>query len=194
MSARENCLTTGELADYWTPDLAESDRDRIESHVFACAACAARLADAERLRQRIGDIVRAGAFQSVITDAVLNTLSRDGVRIRTYTVGPGESIQCTVWADDEIMVTRLRGDFAGVSAVSAVMRLENGVELDRAVDVPIRDGSTELLLAMSADQIRRGPDAPIHLIVTRGSNSVGGEVLAEYVFDHRGSHDRSASR
>ena len=191
MSAPENCLTTGELADYWTPDVAEADLDRVESHVFACAACAARLADAERLRRRIGDIVRAGAFHAVITDAVLNTLSRDGVRIRTYTVEPGESIQCAVWAEDEIMVTRLRGDFSGVSSVSAVMRLENGVELDRAVDVPIRDGSTELLLAMSADQIRRAPDAPIHLVVTRGSNSIGGEALAEYVFDHRGSHHRS---
>ena len=194
MSAPESCLTIGELTDYWAPDLAQSDLDRIESHVFACAACAERLADAERLRRRIGDIVRAGAFQAVITDAVLNTLSRDGVRIRTYTVEPGESIQCAVWADDEIMVTRLRGDFSGVSSVSAVMRLENGVELDRAVDVPIRDGSTELLLALSADQIRRGPDAPIHIIVTRGSNSSEGEVLAEYVFDHRGSHNRAKSR
>jgi hypothetical protein len=158
--------------------------------LFICAACAARLADAECLRQRIGDIARAGSFQAAITDAMLNQLSRDGVRIRTYTVEPGESIQCALWADDEMMITRLRGDFTGVSSVNAVMHLANGAELDRVVDVPVRDGSHELLLAMSAEQIRRVPDARIHITLTRGADPHGSDVLGEYMFDHQGMHDR----
>ena len=190
MTADDRCMTIGELGDYWASDTAPSELERIESHVFTCAGCAARLGDAERLRHRIGDIVRAGAFQAVITEAVLNKLSRDGVRIRTYTVEPGESIQCAVWADDEIMVTRLRGNFAGVSSVNTVMHLENGAELDRVLDVPVRDGSTELLLALSAAEIRRAPEAPIHITVT-GSKAGGGDLVGEYVFDHRGTHDRS---
>lgn len=190
MTPHDACLTVGELGDYWAPDTTPSEIERIESHVFSCAACTARLADAERLRQRIGDIARAGSFQSVITDAVLNKLSRDGVRIRTYTVEPGESVQCALWADDEIMVTRLRGDFAGVSSVNAVMHLANGDELDRVVDVPVRDGSTELLLAMPAEQIRRVPDARIHITLTRGPDSADKGVLGEYMFDHHGTHDR----
>jgi hypothetical protein len=193
MTTPDPCLTIGELGDYWTSDAGSSDVERIEAHVFTCAQCAARLADAELLRRRVGDTVRSGAFQAVITDAVLNKLSRDGVRVRTYTLEPGEAVQCAVWADDEILVTRLRGDFTGVSSVSTVMRLENGDELDRVVDVPVRDGSTELLLALSADGVRRGPDAPMHLTVTRGANPLAGDVIGEYVFDHRGSHDRSAT-
>ena len=190
MTARPDCLSIGELADYWTSDIASADLERIESHVFECTACAARLADAERLRRRLGETVRAGAFHAFITDAVLNRLSRDGVRVRTYTVEPGESVQCTVWADDEIMVARLRGDFTGIHAVNAVMRLANGEELDRVVDAPVREGSTELLLAMSADTIRRGPDAPQHLVVTSGTDPHDAAVLGEYVFDHRGAHER----
>lgn len=189
-TVRRDCLSIGELADYWTSDIATADLERIESHVFECAACAARLADAERLRRRLGETVRAGAFQAFITDAVLNRLSREGVRVRTYTVEPGESVQCAVWADDEIMVARLRGDFTGIHAVNAVMRLESGEELDRVVDAPVREGSTELLLAMSADSIRHGPDAPMHLVVTRGTDSRDAAVLGEYVFDHRGTHER----
>ena len=183
------CLTFGELAEYWTPDAPRSEIEQIESHVFECAGCAARLADAERLRRRLGETVRAGAFQAIITDSVLNKLSRDGVRVRSYTVAPGEPVQCAVWDDDEILVARLRGNFTGVSSVSAVMRLASGEELDRVNDVPVRAGASELLLAFSAEGVRRGPDAPMHLTLTGGPG--GDEVLGEFVFDHRGTHTRS---
>ncbi|HEY1305266.1 MAG TPA: hypothetical protein VGF24_17030 [Vicinamibacterales bacterium] len=176
------CLTFGELADYWTPDVGDAEIARIELHVFDCADCAARLAESERLRRRLGDTVRAGAFQAIITDAVLNKLSRDGVRVRSYVVASGEAVQCAVWDDDDLLVARLRGDFAGVCSVSAVMRLETGEELDRVSDVPVRDGATELLLALSAEGVRRGPEAPLHLTLTRES---GDEIVGEYVFDHR---------
>jgi hypothetical protein len=186
------CLTFGELADYWTSDLEAAEVERIEGHVFECADCAARLADSERLRQRLRDTIRAGAFHAFITDSVLNQLSRDGVRVRTYTVDPGSRVECAVWADDEVIVARLRGDFSGVTSVSSVMRLDTGEEVDRVVDAPIGDGSRELLFALSADGLRRGPDKPMRLTVTAGPDPQGRDVLGEYVFDHRGTHDRSA--
>jgi hypothetical protein len=185
------CLTFGELADYWTPDLGGPEIERIEAHVFECAECAARLADSERLRRRLCDTIRAGAFHALITDSVLNQLSRDGVRVRTYSVDPGSRVECAVWADDEVIVARLRGDFTGVSSVSTVMRLDTGEEVDRLVDAPIRDGSRELLFALSAEGLRRGPDKPMRLTVTAGPDPQGRDVVAEYVFDHRGTHDRS---
>jgi len=185
------CLTYGELADYWTSDLDAAEIERIEAHVFECADCTARLADSEHLRQRLRDTIRAGAFHAVITESVLNQLSRDGVRVRTYTVDPGSRVECAVWADDEVIVARLRGNFTGVSSVSTVMRLDTGEEVDRLVDAPIRDGSRELLFALSAEGLRRGPDMPMHLTVTAGSDPQGRDVLAEYLFDHRGTHDRT---
>jgi hypothetical protein len=185
------CLTFAELAEYWATDAAPSDVERIEAHVFECAECAARLADTDRLRRLLGDAVRSGAFQAVITDDVLNKLSRDGVRVRSFTVEPGEAVQCAVWADDDVLVTRLRGDFAGVGSVSAVLRLDTGEEMDRVVDAPVREGSHELLIALSAENIRRAPAVPIRLTVTAGPNPANADVLAEYIFDHRGTHDRS---
>jgi anti-sigma factor RsiW len=185
------CLTFGELADYWTSDLTSSETERIEAHVFECADCAARLAESERLRTRLRDTIRTGAFHAVITDSVLNRLSRDGVRVRAYTIDPGDRLECAVWADDEVLVARLRGDFTGLSSVSSVMRLDTGEEVDRVVDAPVRDGSRELLFALSAEGIRHGPNAPMRLTVTAGPDPQGRDVLAEYVFDHRGTHDRS---
>jgi hypothetical protein len=101
-------------------------------------------------------------------------------------------VECAVWADDEVIVARLRGDFSGVTSVSSVMRLDTGEEVDRVVDAPIGDGSRELLFALSADGLRRGPDKPMRLTVTAGPDPQGRDVLGEYVFDHRGTHDRSA--
>lgn len=184
------CLTFAELADYWAADTSASELDRIETYVFECGECAARLSDAELLRRRLRETVRAGAFHAFITDSVLNKLSHDGVRVRTYTVLPGEAIQCAVWAEDEVLVARLRGDFSGVNAVSAVLRLENGEELDRMIDVPVREGSQEMLMALSAAEVRRGPQAPMRLTLTRGSSVESGDVFAEYIFDHRGTFDR----
>jgi hypothetical protein len=186
------CLTFGELADYWTSDLGQPEVERIEAHVFECAECAARLADSERLRQRLRDTIRAGAFHAFITDSILNQLSRDGVRVRTYTVDPGSRVECAVWADDEVIVARLRGDFTGVTSVSSVMRLDSGEEVDRLLDAPVRDGSRELLFALSAEGLRRGPDRPMLLTVTAGPDPQGRIVLGEYLFDHRGTHDRSS--
>jgi hypothetical protein len=184
------CLTFGELADYWSSDLSAAEVERIESHVFECGECAARLAESERLRRQLGETIRAGAFHAFITDAVVNTLSRDGVRVRSYTVEPGGQVQCAVWADDDVLVARLRGDFTGVTSVSAVMRFDTGEEMDRVVDAPVRDGSHELLMALSAEGIRRAPEVPIRLTVTLGPTPSDGQVLAEYVFDHRGAHNR----
>lgn len=184
-----SCLTFGELADYWTADATPSEIERIETHVFACAECAARLAESDLLRRRLGETVRAGAFQAIITDSVLNKLSRDGVRVRSYVVASGEAVQCAVWDDDDLLVARLRGNFTGVTSVNAVMRLETGEELDRVSDVPVREGTTELLLALSAEGVRRGPDAPMRLTLTREGG--GHDIVGEYVFDHRGTHTRS---
>jgi hypothetical protein len=186
------CLTFGELADYWAPETSPSELERIETHVFECGECAARLNDAELLRRRLGETVLAGAFQAFITDSILNTLAHDGVRVRTYSVAPGEAIQCAVWAEDEVVVTRLRGDFTGVNAVSAVMRLDNGQELDRVIDAPVRDGSQEVLMAFSAAGLRRIPRIPMRLTLTRGPSVDDADVFAEYVFDHRGTFDRSS--
>jgi hypothetical protein len=187
------CLSIGALSDYWTADVSPDDIDRIEAHVFACSACTELLADADRLRRSIGDVARTGGFQAFVTDSLLNQLARDGVRMRTYAMDAGGSVQCAVWDDDEILVTRLRGDFGDVSAIDATLRLDTGEEWGRASDVPIREGSRELIMALPAALVRHAPEVPIRLILRASSAPPGAASLAEYTFDHRGAHSRRSS-
>ena len=102
---------------------------------------------------------------------MLNRLARDGVRVRSYVLGPGETVRCAVWADDEVLVARLRGDFTGVSSVDAEMRLETGEEWEHATDVPVPEGATELVLALPAALVRKAPIAPMRLTLRAAAGS-----------------------
>ena len=184
------CLSIGELSDYWTSDASPEDVERIEAHVFTCAACTDLLADADRLRRSIGDVVRVGGFQAFVTDGLLNQLARDGVRVRSYVMDAGGAVQCAVWDDDDVLVTRLRADFSGVTSVDAVMRLDTGEEWGRASDVPVPEGSREVIMALPASLVRRAPEVAMRLSLRPSSASPGDAPLAEYTFDHRGTHTR----
>jgi hypothetical protein len=191
MTARPGvCLSTGELSDYWTADVSSDDMERIEAHVFACSACTELLADMDRLRRSIGEVARTGGLQGFVTDSLLNQFARDGVRVRSYAMDAGGSVQCAVWEDDDVLVTRLRADFSGVTAVDAVLRLDTGEEWGRATDIPIPGGSRELIMALPAELVRRAPEVPIRLTLRSSAASADTAPLAEYTFDHRGAHTR----
>lgn len=191
MTARSSaCLSPGELSDYWTADAFPDDVQRIEAHVFSCAACTQLLDDVERMRRSIGDVARTGGLQAFVTDSVLNQFARDGVRVRSYAMDAGGSVQCAVWDEDEVMVTRLRADFSGVAAVDVVMRLDTGEEWGRASDIPLPEGSREVIMALPAEFVRRAPEVAIRLTLCSSAASPDAAPLAEYTFDHRGAHSR----
>jgi hypothetical protein len=189
---RRSCLSFGELADYWTSDIAPAEAERIEAHVFECASCARLLAESERLRSGIAALARGGGFQAFVTDGLLNQLARDGVRVRSYTLDPGESIKCSAWAEDEVLVARLRADFTGATAVDVEMRFETGEEWGRSTDVPVQEGATELVMALPAAMVRSAPLGPMRLTLRAASGSPTADVIAEYVFNHEGAHTRSS--
>src|SRR4029450_8912426 len=132
---RTPCPSFGELAVYWTSDITADDAEQIETHVFDCERCARMLAEADRLRAGIGRLARSGNVHAFVTDDILNRLARDGVRVRSYALGPGESVRCAVWADDDVLVVRLRGNFTGVESVDADLRLESGEAWAHTTDI-----------------------------------------------------------
>jgi hypothetical protein len=194
MSAtRTPCPSFGELADYWTSDITPGDAEQIETHVFDCERCARMLAEADRLRTGIGALARSGNIQAFVTDAVLNRMARDGVRVRYYALSPGESVRCAVWSDDDVLVTRLRGNFAGVESIDAEMRLESGEEWAHTTDIPVPAGATELVMALPASLVRTAPKIPMRLTLRSSAASPNEQALAEYVFDHQGAVERSST-
>ncbi|MGH9309664.1 MAG: zf-HC2 domain-containing protein [Vicinamibacterales bacterium] len=177
------------VVDYWAGDLTGPEEDRIEEHVFTCADCARELAAAEALARGIAAVAREGRLHSVVTDAILNRLAADGVRIRMYTLEGTAIVPCAVWADDDLVVTRIRGDFTGVDAVTIVARQASGEEISRVPDIAVRPGQREILNAASASRLRQLPATRVSVSVTAQIGR-GERTIAEYTLEHAGSFDR----
>lgn len=182
-------LAFAEVVDYWAGDLTGPEQDRIEAHMFACEECAREMAAAEALARGIVEVVRAGRLQSVVTDGMLNRLAADGVRIRTFTLEGSGIVPCAVWADDDLVVTRIRTDLTDVDAVTILTRQASGDEIMCLADVPVHRGQHEILTAFSAAHLRTLPATRVHVTVTAEHGSAQ-RTLAEYTLEHAGAFDR----
>jgi hypothetical protein len=170
------------IVDYWSGGLPVQQAEALEEHVFSCAACATRLEAVAAMADGITSLARQGRFSGIISRGTLNRLQRDGVRVRVYSLLPGDVVPCAVFADDDLVVTSLRGDFAGVDAVTISVTGSaplSGIVLD---DVPVVATEGELLWAAPGSLIRQMPTSRVTLIVTAGRAK--GPTTSEYVLDH----------
>jgi anti-sigma factor RsiW len=177
-------LSLTDLVDYSVGDLPAPQAAEVEEHLFSCPDCGRRAAELDRLAGGVGRAARAGQVGACVTDAVVNRLSRDGVRVRSYALSPGDNVPCAVWEDDEVMVLRLRGDFTGISEVTLAQRVE-GVEVSRASGLTAGGPHGEILYAVSATWVRQLPEAAVELLL---SADIGGEsrTIGAYTLRHAG--------
>jgi hypothetical protein len=175
-------VSDADIADYWAGGLAAESLERFEDHVFSCSACARRAGEGEALAGAVRALVRGGRFDAVVTDAVLNRLARDGVRVRSYSLDPGVTVACAVFPDDELVVTRLRADMSGVDAVDVVMTLGGGDEVNRMSAVPIQPGRGEVLYVLSAAALQQRPSSTVRLTMTTAGEA--SRTIGEYVLEH----------
>jgi hypothetical protein len=184
-------LAFADVVDYWAGELTRAEEDRIEEHVFSCDPCARELADGEQLARGIGAVARDGRLHSVVSEAILNRLAADGVRIRMFTLEGSGIVPCAVWAGDDLIVSRIRADFADADSVTVVTRLPSGEEVARVADIPIQPGQREILNTYSAARLRQLPATRVLVSVTARIAS-GERTLAEYTLEHGGSFDRQS--
>ncbi len=177
-----------DLVDYAAGALPAAEAAALEDHLFSCADCGARAAALEALARAIRPAVRSAAVGGFVTDAVLNRLAREGVRVRTFTLSPGAIVPCAVWDDDELMVLRLRGDLGGAREVTVSQRIA-GAEVSRTTGEPASDLPGELLIAQPAALIRQMPaaDMEVRLSAIEGD---GERTIASYTLVHGGAHHR----
>ena len=120
-----------DVVDYWAGDLTRAEEDRIEEHMFTCADCAREVAAAEgslavsRPRRARGGCIRS----SPIRFSIVSPLTACGSAC-SRSKGSG-IVPCAVWADDDLVVARIRADLAGVDSVTIVTRQASGAEISR---------------------------------------------------------------
>jgi len=173
------------LADYAAGDLPAQEAATVEDHVFTCPWCAARVAELEQLVRGIGDAIRAAGIGGFVTDAILNRLARDGVRIRMFALTPGAIVPCAVWDEDEMMALRLRAEFGSASEFTLTQHVGD-TEVVRATTHVDAAGLGELVFATPASWIRQLPEVEVALVLTAREGDEQREV-GRYTLVHGGS-------
>jgi hypothetical protein len=170
------------MVQYWSGDLPDQQSDAVEDHVFSCASCAARLETVASLAASVASLARQGRISGIVSRQLLNQLQHDGVRVRIYSLVPGDVVPCAVFPDDDLVVTSLRANFTGVDAVTVT--ITGTAPLSRVVldDVPVSPAEGELLWATPGALVRQLPTSRVTLTMTEGSSN--GRRLAEYMLEH----------
>jgi anti-sigma factor RsiW len=178
-------IALGDLTDYAAGELPEVDAAAIDEHLFSCADCGARAAEFDALVRAIRPAVRSAGVGGFVTDAVLNRLAREGVRVRTFALSPGATVPCAVWNDDELMALRLRGDFGGASEVTLSQRI-GGTEVSRVTGEVSPSSQGEVIYTLPAAWVRQLPVVEVDVLLTAHG---GGEerTIGRYTLVHEGS-------
>lgn len=179
-----NPIDAAVLTDYWLAALPKPEEEAVEEHLFECDPCGARLREVISLAEGLRNLAREGSLRMVISDTFLKRAAGEGLRVREYSVAPGEGVQCTVAAEDDILIGRLAASLGGAKRVDLCICDERGTEQIRLPDIPFHAGAGSVVYQESITFAKAMPaNKMIARLVT--VDETGGErLLGEYTFNH----------
>ncbi len=171
------------LLDYWTGELPAARAGEVEEHVFACEACAGRLAELEALAASVRSLTKAGRFRAAVAPSLVELLATRGLRIRTFRPRAGETLPCGAAPGDELLVGRLPVDLRGVARVDLAVCDERWAERERLADIPFDRRRSEVVIAERVDQpeLRTAHVLRLRLLAV---DPAGERELATYALAH----------
>lgn len=182
--ACSNPIDAAVLADYWLAALPRSEEEAVEEHLFGCDQCGARLSEVIALAEGVRSLAREGSLRMVVSDAFLKRAAEEGLRVREYAPPPGGGVQCTVTAEDDILIGRLAANLSGVKRVDLCICNERGVEQLRLVDIPLPPGASSVAYQESITVMRAAPALKLILRLVTFDEAGGERLLGEYTFNH----------
>ena len=171
------------LVAYWLGEAPQEREDALEEHFFGCAHCTERLQGLAALAAGVRAAVQDGKVSMVVSVPFVGAMKRAGLRLREYAVEPGGSVNCTIGADDDAVVSRLRGSLAGAKRLDVVQTRDVGEPEVRLEDVPFDAQSGEVLLVPSAARLRAMPAFTMRMRLIEVGEA-GEKQIGEYTFNH----------
>lgn len=172
------------LADYWLAVLPEAEEETIEEHLFTCDECGTRLREVIGLAQGLRSLAREGSLQMVVSDAFLRRAAEEGLHVREYAPPRGGGVQCTVTAEDDLLIGRLAADLEGAKRVDVSVCDETGAEQLRMRDIPVNPSEGSVILQESITYAKAMPTSKL-IVRLLGVDKAGGEqLIGEYTFNH----------
>jgi hypothetical protein len=172
------------LAEYWLAALPGAEQEAVEEHLFMCDSCGARLREVSALAEGVRKLAREGSLRLIVSDAFVKRAAEEGLRVREDTPPPGGGVQCTVTAEDDLLVGRLTANFSGAKRVDLCICDERGVEQLRMADIPIPSGTNSVIYQESITHAKTLPSNKMIARLVTVDEAGADHLLAEYTFNH----------
>lgn len=172
------------LADYWLAALPEAEEEAVEEHLFQCDECGATLREVISLADGLRDLARQASLQMVVSDAFLRRAADEGLRVRQYAPPAGGSVQCTVTAEDDILIGRLAADLKSARRVDLSICDERGAERLRMRDIPVNPSAGSVIVQESITFAKAAPTSTMIMRLLSVDEAGGEQLLGEYTFNH----------
>ena len=179
-----NPIDAALLADYWLAALASSDEEAVEEHLLGCDRCGARLREVIALAEGVRSLAREGTLRMIVSDAFLQRAAEEGLRVREYAPPSGGGVQCTVTAEDDILIGRLAANLSGAKRIDLCVCDERGVELGRLPDIPVNPAAGSVAFQESITFAKAAPTSKMIVRLVALDETGGERLLGEYTFNH----------
>ena len=120
----------------------------------------------------------------MVADDLVQHAVDAGLRVRRSAIAPGQTVLCTVSANDDLVFARLAADLSGATRVDLSFCDPHGVERQRMMDIPVRSGAGSVVLHESLTFVKASPSTTM---ITRllAVDADGDErLIGEYTFQH----------
>ena len=178
-----NPIDAAVLADYWVAGLTTAGEEAVEQHLLACDRCGERLREVIALADGVRKLAREGSLDMIVSESFLKRAADEGLRVRQYAPPPGGGVQCTVTAEDDILIGRLAADLSGAKRVDLCVCDERGVEQTRWPDIPM-NLDDDVLFQYSITYAKASPDHKIIIRLVAIDEGQNERLLGEYRFNH----------
>jgi hypothetical protein len=179
-----NPIDAAVLADYWLAALPDAEEETVAEHLLGCDACGERLREVIALAEGIQKLAREGSLRMIVSDAFLKRAAEEGLRVRQYAPPAGGSVQCTVTAEDDLLIGRLAANLSGAKRVDLSICDQRGQEQLRLPDIPVHPRTAEVVYQESITFAKAMPTSTMIARLLSLDESGAERLLGEYTFNH----------
>ena len=179
-----NPIDAAVLAEYWLAALTQAEEEAVEEHLFDCEQCGTRLRQIIELAEGVRSLARGGTLRMVVSDAFIRRAVEEGLRVREYVVPAGGGVQCTVTADDDLLVGRLAANLGNIERVDLCICDEHGIEHLRLQDIPFNPSAGSIALQESISFAKAAPTNTMIARLVTFDEVDREQLIGEYTFNH----------
>ena len=180
------------LSDYWFELLTDSEAGGVEEHLLTCDECGARLREVIAIAEGVRKLAREGSLLMVVTDAFLQRAAEQGMRIRQYAPPAGGRVDCTVTAEDDLLIGRLAANLSAAKQIDLCICNAEGQEKIRLRDIPVHQGRRQRGFP-ATHRIREGSAIGDDDCPTRCRRRIQGRAVARRIHIQSYPYDAGSS-